>query len=112
MFSSTTTELSIKRENTSASPPSTMVLMVPPAALMAKQSRQSGERNGEQHGDGGTHATQKDQDHHRGQHQADAAFVAQVLDRRLDEHRLVEHELGDHGLGHVEQVAERPCGCH
>ena len=38
MFSSTTTELSIKRESTSASPPSTMVLMVPPVAFRSRNA--------------------------------------------------------------------------
>ena len=35
MFSNTMTELSINREKASASPPSTMVLTVPPPALIA-----------------------------------------------------------------------------
>ena len=38
MFSSTTTELSISRESTSASPPSTMVLMVPPKAFSSRNA--------------------------------------------------------------------------
>ena len=38
MFSSTTTELSINREKASASPPSTMVLIEPPPALIARNA--------------------------------------------------------------------------
>ena len=38
MFSSTTTELSISRESTSASPPSTMVLMVPPKTFSRRNA--------------------------------------------------------------------------
>ena len=44
MFSSTTTESSIKRENASASPPSSMVLMVPPIAFIT--SRQTKAESG------------------------------------------------------------------
>ena len=40
-----------------------------------------------------------------GQHQADGAFVDQVLDGGAHEHRLVEHHLGHQLLGHVEQLA-------
>ena len=38
MFSSTTTELSINRENASASPPRTIVLIDPPLALIARNA--------------------------------------------------------------------------
>ena len=38
MFSSTTTELSINRESTKASPPSTMVLMVPPTPFNSRNA--------------------------------------------------------------------------
>lgn len=38
IFSSTITELSINRENTRARPPSTIVLIVPPPALIAKNA--------------------------------------------------------------------------
>ena len=38
MFSSTTTELSISRESTSASPPRTMVLMVLPEAFSSRNA--------------------------------------------------------------------------
>jgi hypothetical protein len=44
MFSSTTTELSIRREKASASPPKTMLLMVPPPSdsAMKAASAESG----------------------------------------------------------------------
>ena len=83
MFSSTTTELSIKRENASASPPSTIVLIVPPIPFTNQKSRQCRERNRQQHRD------RRSQDCPRnsriisaGQHQPDPAFLEHVLQRQ------------------------------
>ena len=76
MFSSEITELSITREKASASPPRIIVLIVLPIRVQHHERRQRGERNRKQHGRGGPHASQEQQDHEAGQHQADQALRA------------------------------------
>ena len=105
MFSSTTTELSIRRENASAKPPRTIVLTVPPPALMAMKAASA---------DSGIDRK--------------TAAVARMLPRNsrtmnpvstrpiapscsrfsiatLHEHGLIEDDLGDKLLGNVDQIA-------
>ena len=84
-----------------------MLLTELPPSDSSDERGQRGERNREEHRHRGAHASQKHQDHDRGQEQADGAFVQQRFDGRLDEHRLIEHHLGDQALGHVEQMLER-----
>ncbi len=75
MFSSTTTELSIRREKASARPPSTMELMVPPPMLRARKAASAESGIDSKTATVAADAAEEDQDHERGQHQADAAFV-------------------------------------
>ncbi len=110
MFSSTTTELSIKREKTSASPPSTMVLMVPPPRLMAAEMRpepktvsKAGPRSLPRTSPGKSESSRRSAPGRSSLH-------AQVADRRLHILRLIEDDLGDQGLRHVDQVLQlRSC---
>ena len=76
MFSSTTTELSINRESTRASPPSTMVLMVPPIAFSSRNAARQETGMEIKHRDRAAHRTQENQDHHGGQDKADSAFLS------------------------------------
>ena len=62
------------------------------------------ERNRKKHRDRRPHAAEKNQNHHARQHQADRAFVEQVLDRVAHKDGLVEHNFGHQLLRHVEQV--------
>ena len=106
MFSSTTTELSIRRENASASPPNTMLLMEPPPSesrMTAVRAERGIEKN--------------------------TASVARMLPRNtrimmevrnspiapsctsvsmavFDEHRLIEDHLRHQVLRNVEQVLQ------
>src|SRR4029077_16031259 len=61
---------------------------------------------GKHHCDSCARATQKEEDHQSGEHQSDAAFVKQVLDRLLHEQRLVKNDVGDELLGHVGQSGD------
>ena len=106
MFSSTTTELSIRREKASASPPSTIELIEPPPKRQSDEGRERGERDREEDGDRRAQAAEEDQDHQRGQEQADRAFVQQRLDRCLDEDRLIEDDLRHELLGNIEEVRD------
>ena len=93
MFSSTITALSIKRENTSARPARIIVLIeLPPkySAMNAASADSGIDRNT---ADSRAKAPEEDQDHERGQHEADPALVEQRLDRALHEQRLVEHDV-------------------
>ena len=72
---------------------------------MMKRS-QGGERNRQHDGDRGAHAAEEDENHQRGEHQADAALAAQVGDGRLDEDGLVEDDRGNQRLGNIEQMFE------
>ncbi len=107
MFSSTTTELSISREKARASPPSTMELIEPPPALMARNAASADSGIDSITARVARKLAEEDQDHQRGEHQPDAAFVAQVRDRGLHEDRLIEHHPRHQRLGNIEQVLQR-----
>ena len=104
MFSSTTTELSIRRENASARPPRTMLLMEPPPSDSAMKAARAESGNGEEDRYRRAHAAQENQNHDGGEQQPDSALVQQCLDGCLHEQRLIEHHAGDQFLGNVEQV--------
>ena len=93
MFSSTTTELSIRRENASASPPSTMLLIEPPpidSAMNAASAESGIEKNT------ATVARmlpRKTRIISEVRNSPMRAFVQQRLDRRLHEYRLIEHHV-------------------
>ena len=93
MFSITTTESSISRENASASPLSTMESIDLPGAVQNEKRDEHRNRNGEKNGDRGAKASQKDQDHHAGQQDSDAAFAQHRGNGFLDKHRLVEGDV-------------------
>ena len=106
MFSSEITELSITRENASASPPRIIVLIGAAHQVQHDERGQRRERNGKKHRRGGAQIPQKQQDHEAGQHQADQAFVQHRLDRLLHEHRLIEQHVGLHLLRDIEQMPD------
>ncbi len=71
-----------------------------------KKRRQRGERNREHDSHGCPPAAQKDKNHQRGKHQADAAFAAQVRDGCLHEDRLIEDHPAHQCFRHVQQMFE------
>ena len=107
MFSSTTTELSISRENASAKPPSTMVLTVPPLALSAMKaaSADSGmERNT------ATVARMLPRNSkiiRPVRTRPIAPSCKQVLNGLFHEDRLVEDHLGHQLFGNIQQMGDR-----
>ena len=64
------------------------------AELQRDEGGERRKRNGEEYGDGGAHASEKDENHERGEQQSERAFVQERLDRVLDELRLIEHDRG------------------
>ena len=54
----------------------------------------SGDRNGEQNRERRSPASQKHEDHHAGEEQADQALVHHRLQGLLDEDRLIEDDVG------------------
>jgi hypothetical protein len=90
MFSSTTTELSINREKASASPPSTMELMLAPIRFRMRNAASAESGMDSITATVARHAAKKDEDHRRRQHQADAALAAQIADGCLHKDGLIE----------------------
>ena len=72
-----------------------------------QQADQHGERNGEQHRDGGARAAQKYQDHHSGHHEPDNRFARDVGDGQLDEDRLIEDHGGLESVGNIDEFLDR-----
>ena len=107
MFSSTTTELSIRREKASASPPSTMLLIeLPPSdSAMNAASAESGiEKNT------ATVARmlpRKIRIITEVSNRPMAPSCKQRFDGGLHEHRLIEHHFGDQLFRNIDQLAER-----
>ena len=113
MFSSTTTELSIRRDKHQRQ--SAQHHRVDGAAEGVKQQERG------QAGDGNREAArrslpridaQEDEDHQRGQAKTDAAFVQHVRNRGLHVFRLIEDDRRDQDLGNIEQVLARVRECH
>ena len=105
MFSRTTTELSISRENARARPPRIIALTVLSPNGKGDERGKRGQWNREENRHGGPHAAEEDEDHRAGEHESDRAFVDKVIDGIAHEDRLVEDDLGDELLR-----ARRPGG--
>ena len=69
------------------------------------ESGQRGNRDGQQHREGGPHASQEDQDHEAGEHQTDHAFMEHGIQRFFHEHRLVEDDAGLQLAGEIEEMS-------
>ena len=80
MFSSTTTELSIRREKRQRQAAQHHRVDRTAADLQRDERGQRRQRNREEHRDRGAHAAEEDQDHQRRQQQPERAFVKQRLD--------------------------------
>ena len=80
------------REKARARPPRIMVLTVLPIKASTTNAASAGKRNGKQHGGSGAQASQEDQDHQAGEHQADESFMQHGLDGFLHEDGLVEND--------------------
>ena len=73
----------------SASPPSVMMLMVSPSALMTHDGSQNRKRNRNRDDHRAAPASQEQQNHGRGKAGGDDGFANHSADGRADEHRLV-----------------------
>src|SRR5713226_1313549 len=69
-----------------------------------KKRGKSGKRDGKKDRESRTHASEKEQNHQAGQHQADGALAEQIGDSSFDEERLVKHNASDELLGNVNKV--------
>ena len=108
MFSSTTTELSIRRDSTSARPPSTMVLMVLPLRLSNRKAARQEIGIESSTETVARSDAEENQDHDRGQEQAHAALAQHVLDGHLHVLRLIEDHVGHQVLGNIAQMGDAP----
>src|SRR5689334_5652271 len=74
------------------------------AHVQGKKRCERRERDGKHYGDGGAHASQKDQDHECGEHQTDAAFATQILDGGFYVDGLIEYHPGDQVFRDIDEV--------
>src|SRR5580704_1355750 len=76
------------------------------AELQRDHGGQSGNRNGEEDRDRGSHAAEENQDHEAGEEEPEPSLMEQRFDGRFDELRLVEDDLGDQRRRGIEQLGE------
>ena len=106
MFSSTTTELSIRREKHQRESAQHHGVDGPAASRSAEERGERRDRNREQTEIVPRTLPRKTRIITRGQHQANAALAAARSRRRFSQRRLIEDHARDQRLGNVEQMLD------
>ncbi len=111
MFSSTTTESSMRRENASANPPRSMVLIEPPIRLV-RSKQMSAERGMESMtANVARGLPRKIRIMSPVENKADAGFLDEIPDGELYKDRLVEDDSGFERLRNINQVLDTTVSC-
>ena len=106
MFSSTTTESSINRENASASPPSSMVLIEPPIAFITSKHVSADSGIDSNTANVARGLPRNNRIISPVSSKSDAAFLNQILERCFHENGLVKHHRRPQRGRNVDQMLD------